>query len=109
MWSGSPEGLQLAMRLSQLRSMVRVGLALAQAYPDEESWDEHMQNADTQETLSAFASIVSDIQADLASAQDPDAVIDSVANHHERTLEALETFCEPLGLDPNDVVVVLTA
>lgn len=89
--------------------MVRVGLALAEAYPDEESWDAHMQNPETQETLTAFASIVADIQSDLETAQDPEKVTDSVLNHHERSLEALETFCQPLDLNPNDLIVVLTA
>lgn len=109
MWEGSPDGLQLAMRLSQLRSMVRVGLALAEAYPDEESWDAHMANPETQEILGAFATIVNDIQTDLDTVQEPDQVMTAVLNHHERSLEALETFCEPLQLNPNDLIVVLTA
>jgi glucokinase len=68
-----------------------------------------MTDPDTQETLSAFASIVDDVQADLDTQGDPDAAATAVLNHHERSLEALESFCEPLGLNPNDLIVVLTA
>lgn len=109
MWKSSPEGLQLAMRLSQLRSAVRIGLALAETCPTEESWDHLMADPEIQETLSAFAAIVDDIHADLDQKNDPDRVMDTIMEHHSRSLEALEPFCEAFSIDPNDLLVVLTA
>lgn len=108
MWNGSADGITLAFRLSQLRSAVRVGLALAEKCPTEESWDLLMQNPDIQETLSAFAAIVEDIQQDLNTAT-PDTVMHTVLNHHGRTLEVLEPFCEHFGIEPDDLFVVLSA
>lgn len=109
MWKSSPEGFQLAMRLSQLRSAVRVGLALAEACPTEASWDHMMEDPELQETLSAFAAIVDDIQSDLDQKSDPDLVLDTILEHHGRSLESLDPFCEAFKIDPNDLLVVLTS
>lgn len=107
-WTASPEGFGLAMRLSQLRSAVRVGQALAQACPTEESWETIMADPELQETLSAVAEIVTDITRELETAT-PDTAIDTVLRHHTRGLEALEPLCELFQLDPEDLLVVLTA
>lgn len=107
-WTGSDAGLALALRLSQLRSAVRVGLALATACPTEESWEAMMSKPEIHETFSEFATIVDDILADV-SRHPPDAALTQVMAHHARGLEALELFAEAMTIDPEDLLVILTA
>lgn len=106
-WTGSPEGFALALRLSQLRSAIRVGQALAKVCPTEESWEAVMSDSEVQETLSALAEIVNDITTDMETAS-PDTITDTVLRHHSRGLESLEPLCELFELDPEDMLVVLT-
>lgn len=106
-WHPSPDGLALALRLSQLRSAIRVGSALAKTCPTEEAWAAVMADPEMQETLAAVAEITRDVEQDLEHATS-DTAMDVVANHHSRGLEALDPLAQFFGIDPEDLLVVLT-
>jgi hypothetical protein len=106
-WTGSGAGFALALRLSQLRSAIRVGLALAEKFPTEDSWEAAMASPEFQETASALAEVLQDVQGDLDVAP-PDQVVETVLKHHERGLETLELFAEQLEVSADDILVVLS-
>ena len=98
----------MAVRLSQLRSAVRVGLVLAEKYPTEADWEAEMASKDMQETLEAVSQIFGDIHGDLDAA-DATNVLQTVENHYGRVQEALEPLAERYGIASEDLLVVLAS
>ena len=105
-WNADETAFGMAIRLSQLRAAVRVGLALAERFPTEEEWEAEMENPEVQENLQALAEVLTDVQLDLDDA-DPNQVAQTVENHYLRSEEALLPLCERYLINPEDLLVVL--
>ena len=106
-WKGTGPGLSLALRLSQLRSAIRVGLALAEHFPTEDSWEAETASEEFQETMSDLAGVLNDVQADLDTSP-PEQVVETVLKHHARSLETLELLSAKLQVPTEDILVVLS-
>lgn len=106
-WDASSAAFNMAIRLSQLRAAVRVGLALAERFPTEEEWEAEMENPETQEHLQAAAEVLTDVQLDLDES-DPESVVETISNHYGRAEEALVPLCEHYGISREDLLVVLS-
>jgi len=107
-WTGSGEGLSLALRLSQLRSAIRVGVALATRFPDEAAWEAEVTSEEFQETMTAFAEILDDVNTDLDATPSDDDVATTILRHHGRGLEAVELLAEKIQVPVDDLVTVLS-
>lgn len=98
------EGFAFALRLSQVRSFFRVGLALAEAFPTEKAWNDYMTADDTIETMNAVADIMN-----VAVTTTEDTPEDALDKHRGLAVEALEPFAEQVGLDADDMLVILVS
>lgn len=105
-WNANETAFNLAIRLSQLRSAVRVGLALAEKFPTEEAWEEELNKPEVQENLQAVAEIITDVQLDLDEST-PEKALQNVENHYDRAAEALLPLCERYEIAPEDLLVVM--
>lgn len=105
-WTAGGTAFELAIRLSQLRSAVRVGLALAERFPTEAEWEAEMEKPEIQENLEAVAQVLGDVQLDLDDAT-PEKVLSSVENHYDRVQEALGPLCDRYGIAQEDLLVVM--
>lgn len=96
-------GFAFALKVSQLRSFFRVGMALNEAFPTEEEFEQYMTDPETIETLNIVADLM---DATVASKdQEPDAL----DKHHGLAVEALEPLAERLNIDGDDLLVILVA
>lgn len=100
----SPAGFAFALRVSQVRSFFRVGLAVSEAFPTEEAWTAYMNEADTIETMNAVAEIMSLTVTELG-----DTPEDSLDKYKGLAVEALEPFGERIGADPDDLLVIIVS
>lgn len=105
-WEAGSTAFNMAIRMSQLRAAVRVGLALAEKFPTEEAWEAEMETPEVQENLQALAEVLSDVQIDLDTAESQE-IVQAVENHYERAEEALLPLCERYGISREDMLVVL--
>lgn len=95
--------------LSRLRSEGRIMRALAERFPSEDLWVAFMLDPELQEELDCFLECFDELQ-DIAGDQGLSTIaqVHALANpEFDRALEALSTTAEKLGLDPNDLMVVL--
>jgi len=106
----TPGGMGISLVLSQIRSAVRVGLALVESCPTEEAWDALLADPETHETLNELALLIQDVHARAEAAGGSyDATLDSLTTDHMRAVECLEPFCEKLGVPPDDFLNALAA
>lgn len=106
----TPGGMGISLVLSQIRSAVKVGLALVEACPTEEEWEAVLADPDTHETLNELALLIEDIHEQaLDRGGSYEATVDSFAADHKRAVECLEPFCEKLGIPPDDFLNAIAA
>lgn len=105
-----PGGMAIAIVLTQVRAAVRVGLALNESHPTEESWEAFLGTPDTQEALNELATMIQDLHDTV---QDTGGsyteMLKTVDDEHKRAFECLEPLCESLGITPDDFFVTIAA
>lgn len=109
--SVDPNALTAAiLRLSAVRSWARVGLALAVAYPDEESWLAACQSPEFIEAIDEFASEIQQIRYAVRAGPiaDPVGAAKIVQGHYDRAVATLSAFAIAHGLQPEDLLNCLT-
>lgn len=104
--SVSYETLAALLILSELRSQFRVGLAVAQRFPDEASWTALTKEPELLESLDALGEIIRDIQMDSVEPT-AEAISGAVTNHYDRALEAIGPVASRLGVEDADLLAVL--
>lgn len=106
----SYEALAALLLLTNLRNQFRVGLALAQRFPDDDSWDQFGRDPEVLDSFNELGHIIDDIRAEALTDEidvTPESVSQAVANHYDRAMEVVEPIAESLGVEPSELLSVL--
>lgn len=95
--------------LSWLRSTGIVMRALADRFPDSESWEAQLADPTLHEEIVALDHVVKDVGAlvNLGSKIDLEVLEQAGAAHLDRGIDAVSLTAERLGVTPDDLLVVL--
>lgn len=98
------------LRLLFARKLYLVGKAMAEQYPTDADIEDMILDHETIEQLTGVTQIANDIRAERLRRQvnDIGEMIKLIGQHYDRAVEELELFAEAHGIDPHDLLVVIT-